>query len=240
MFYLHWYYWPYIYYFSIFSDTQQHDNENTTKVDNQNISNGHTSIEKDQDKAKEQQQQQKKRRDVSAEREVTVKFDITFQCLHYNLIVYNFDGMACTGSRHGINGKLRGRPTMDWAPSNARLSRTQWTCKWRLNLLPQSKNVPNSETLWLSLTLCAFLFFEIFPKLREHNTIVIPQSIAPRCSPNWKRICPSRSPFTWKAPWHMTRRFWWPIRKPNAKRSTILSWMDHPRNRLWVSPFKLK
>lgn len=58
--------------------TQQHDNENTTKVDNQNISNGHTSIEKDQDKAKEQQQQQqKKRRDVSAEREVTVKFDIT-------------------------------------------------------------------------------------------------------------------------------------------------------------------
>lgn len=60
--------------------TQQHDNENTTKVDNQNISNGHTSIEKEEakDKAKEQQQQQqKKRRDVSAEREVTVKFDIT-------------------------------------------------------------------------------------------------------------------------------------------------------------------
>lgn len=145
--------------------------------------------------------------------------------------------MACTGSRHGINGKLRGRPTMDWAPSNARLSRTQWTCKWRLNLLPQSKKVPNSETLWLSLALCAFVFFEIFPKLREHNAIVIPQSIAPRCSPNWKRICPSRSPFTWKAPWHMTRRFWWPIRKPNAKRSTILSWMDHPRNRLWVIRF---
>lgn len=89
------------------------------------------------------------------------------------MIVYNFDGIACTGSRHGINGKLRGRPTMDWAPSNARLSRTQWTCKWRLNLLPQSKKVPNSETLWLSLTLCAFLFFKIFSKLLERNTIVI-------------------------------------------------------------------
>lgn len=91
----------------IFSDSQQHDNENTTKVDNQNISNGHTSIEKDQDKTKEQQQQQlqqKKRRDVSAEREVTVKFDIILQFLYYNLIVYNFDGIACTGSRHGING----------------------------------------------------------------------------------------------------------------------------------------
>lgn len=67
-------------YLSIFPDTQQHDNENTTKVDNQNISNGHTTIDKDQEKAadtaKEQQQQQKKRRDVSAERELTVKFNI--------------------------------------------------------------------------------------------------------------------------------------------------------------------
>lgn len=60
----------------IFPESQQHENENTTKVDNQNISNGHTTIDKDQDnKAAEtakQQQQQKKRRDVSAEREVTV------------------------------------------------------------------------------------------------------------------------------------------------------------------------
>lgn len=65
---------------SIFPDSQQHDNENTTKVDNQNISNGHTTIDKDQEKAaetaKEQPQQQKKRRDVSAEREVTVKWNI--------------------------------------------------------------------------------------------------------------------------------------------------------------------
>ncbi|XP_034476979.1 resistance to inhibitors of cholinesterase protein 3 isoform X4 [Drosophila innubila] len=60
-------------------EAKQHDNnENTnlTNVENQNISNGHTIIDQDQDKAKaakenKQQQQQKKRRDISAEREVT-------------------------------------------------------------------------------------------------------------------------------------------------------------------------
>ncbi|KAH8415826.1 hypothetical protein KR222_001534 [Zaprionus bogoriensis] len=69
-------------------EAKQHDNENTnlTKVDNQNISNGHTTIEQEQDKAKsnqqqQQQQQQKKRRDASAEREVTVLgMELTASC----------------------------------------------------------------------------------------------------------------------------------------------------------------
>ncbi|XP_034476987.1 resistance to inhibitors of cholinesterase protein 3 isoform X11 [Drosophila innubila] len=68
---------------------KQHDNnENTnlTNVENQNISNGHTIIDQDQDKAKaakenKQQQQQKKRRDISAEREVTVLgMEVTASC----------------------------------------------------------------------------------------------------------------------------------------------------------------
>ncbi|XP_034476981.1 resistance to inhibitors of cholinesterase protein 3 isoform X6 [Drosophila innubila] len=70
-------------------EAKQHDNnENTnlTNVENQNISNGHTIIDQDQDKAKaakenKQQQQQKKRRDISAEREVTVLgMEVTASC----------------------------------------------------------------------------------------------------------------------------------------------------------------
>ncbi|KAM8712421.1 hypothetical protein ACLKA7_012866 [Drosophila subpalustris] len=73
-------------------EAKQHDNnENTnlTNVENQNISNGHTIIDRDQDQDKamaakenkQQQQQQRKRRDISAEREVTVLgMELTASC----------------------------------------------------------------------------------------------------------------------------------------------------------------
>ncbi|KAL7735669.1 hypothetical protein ACLKA6_002548 [Drosophila palustris] len=73
-------------------EAKQHDNKentNLTNVENQNISNGHTIIDRDQDQDKakaakenkQQQQQQRKRRDISAEREVTVLgMELTASC----------------------------------------------------------------------------------------------------------------------------------------------------------------
>ncbi|KAH8355183.1 hypothetical protein KR093_007853 [Drosophila rubida] len=65
-------------------EAKQHDNENTklTNVDNQNISNGHTITNQDQeDKAKAKKAQPRKRRDISAEREVTVLgMELTASC----------------------------------------------------------------------------------------------------------------------------------------------------------------
>ncbi|XP_034104669.1 uncharacterized protein LOC117568278 isoform X6 [Drosophila albomicans] len=61
---------------------KQHDNENTnlTNVENQNISNGHTITDQDQEKDKAKAQP-RKRRDISAEREVTVLgMELTASC----------------------------------------------------------------------------------------------------------------------------------------------------------------
>ncbi|XP_062132274.1 resistance to inhibitors of cholinesterase protein 3 isoform X9 [Drosophila sulfurigaster albostrigata] len=63
---------------------KQHDNENTnlTNVENQNISNGHTITDQDQEKDKDKAKAQpRKRRDISAEREVTVLgMELTASC----------------------------------------------------------------------------------------------------------------------------------------------------------------
>ncbi|XP_034104667.1 uncharacterized protein LOC117568278 isoform X4 [Drosophila albomicans] len=63
-------------------EAKQHDNENTnlTNVENQNISNGHTITDQDQEKDKAKAQP-RKRRDISAEREVTVLgMELTASC----------------------------------------------------------------------------------------------------------------------------------------------------------------
>ncbi|XP_032292080.1 resistance to inhibitors of cholinesterase protein 3 isoform X15 [Drosophila virilis] len=75
------------------SDLNKHhdDNEKTnlTNVENQNISNGHTTNDQEQNKTQgiqdatntKQQQQQRKRRDISAEREMTVLgMEVTASC----------------------------------------------------------------------------------------------------------------------------------------------------------------
>ncbi|XP_060654373.1 resistance to inhibitors of cholinesterase protein 3 isoform X2 [Drosophila nasuta] len=65
-------------------EAKQHDNENTnlTNVENQNISNGHTITDQDQEKDKDKAKAQpRKRRDISAEREVTVLgMELTASC----------------------------------------------------------------------------------------------------------------------------------------------------------------